>query len=286
MPIDCHSHTARCGHAGGPTRAYVERARRLGLREFAVTDHSHWMVQHPGEWLAMHRDELPGYIAEVRALQQEFDRDGPAPFRVRLGLEADFFPSRLGEAEQVIAREPWDVILGSIHHIGLWGVPNRSEIEHFDRYAIDDICECYLDLVGRMVRRRFCDVVTHIDLPRKFGHRPAGGMLRFVEPLIPDLRANDIAVEINTSGFDHDCDEQYPSWEIIEALHAGGVALTLCSDAHAPEHVGRHFDRVLDGLRERGIRELVGFERRAPHVVVVGNLAEQPFDRAADPHRT
>ena len=113
-----------------------------------------------------------------------------------------------------------------------------------------------------MIRERFCDVVGHLDLPKKMGSMPDGGMLRYVEPLIPDLLANDVAVEINTSGLDNPAQAFMPGWDVIEVLASRGVSLTLGSDAHAPHQVGRHFDQALAGLRKAGVKELVRFERR------------------------
>ena len=77
-----------------------------------------------------------------------------------------------------------------------------------------------------------------------------------------DLLANDMAVEINTSGLDYRSQAFMPGWDIIEALAASGVPLTLGSDAHSPQQVGRHFDLALQGLKKAGVKELVRFERR------------------------
>ena len=132
----------------------------------------------------------------------------------------------------------------------------------YDNWSIDDVCELYFHNVGMMVRERYCDIVGHLDLPKKMGHRPHGGLLRFIEPLIPELLAAEMAVEINTSGLDNPAQEFMPGWEAIEALAKAGVPLTLGSDAHTPQQVGRHFSEALAGLRRIGVRELVRFERR------------------------
>ena len=45
-------------------------------------------------------------------------------------------------------------------------------------------------------------------------------------------------------------------------LHARGVPITLGSDAHAPQWVGRDFPRALAELHAAGYRTLTVFERR------------------------
>ena len=132
----------------------------------------------------------------------------------------------------------------------------------YDFWHIEDVCEIYFHFVGMMIRSRFCDIVGHLDLPKKMGRMPTGGLLRYIEPLIPDLLANDMAVEINTSGLDAPAQALMPGWEVIEALASSGVPLTLGSDAHAPHQVGRHFGQVTARLKQLGITELVRFERR------------------------
>ena len=72
---DYHVHTARCGHAGGSMRAFVEAAIARGLSEIAFTDHVPLYFlpgDDPDPGIAMTAAELPGYVEEVRALNTEF----------------------------------------------------------------------------------------------------------------------------------------------------------------------------------------------------------------------
>ena len=270
MLTDYHSHTPLCHHATGTIDEYIERALEAGLTEFGISDHSPWMIQKIERPLAMRWDELPGYVDAVSAAQDKYNRTGPEPFAVRLGLEMDYVPSRLDQAREVIERYPWDYLLGSIHHVGFWGVPNPSESGLLSQYRIEDVYELYFEVMGRLIDSRFCDVLAHFDLPKKFGHRPDGGAMRWVEPLIPRIKAAGLVVEVNTSGLDNPAHEVLPDWGIIAALNAAGVPLTLCSDAHAPEQVARHFAPVLARLRETGVTHLTRFERRQPELYSIG----------------
>lgn len=271
MLFDYHAHTPRCGHAEGPMEAYVERAIALGMGEFGFSEHSPWMIQDPGQWNCLRWNEVNDYIADVRRMRERYDSADPArPFRVRLGLEADFVPSRLGVAREFFAKYPWDYVIGSVHHLGFWCLPKSSEAAEYSRHHAEDVCELYFELAGRMVRERFCDIIAHLDLPKKHGMRPPGGMLRYIEPLIPDIKASGIAVEINTAGYDGVSGEAFPDWDAVEALHAAGVPLLVDSDSHKPGQVGRHFDKVVARLRTMGVRSLARFERRQPIATPLG----------------
>ncbi len=267
--IDLHSHTSRCCHATGGLESYVERALELGLRDFGFSDHSHWMLNDTANRYSMRAEELDDYVRDVEALQATYNRSGERPFNVRLGMEMDFIPSRLALAREVQRRYRWDYVIGSVHNIGF---EKLQMPEMFEQWTIEDICELYFHQLGVMLRERYCDIVGHLDLPKKMGNRPVGGMLPYVEALVPDLLASGCAVEINTSGLDSPAREFMPGWDVVAALASAGVPLTLGADSHAPQQVGRHFGEALDGLRRAGVRELVRFEQRQPIAVSLDGI--------------
>ena len=95
---DYHVHTFRCGHAGGASREFVERALELGLSEIGFTDHIPLYFLPPAERdpkLAMREDEFDGYVREVEALREEF----AGRIAVRLGLEAEPLRDPEGRSE-------------------------------------------------------------------------------------------------------------------------------------------------------------------------------------------
>ena len=257
--IDLHTHTVRCGHATGTMEAYIEAAITRGITRFGISDHSYWMVQATADHYAMHASELSDYVADVQQLQQRYNQQGARPFQILLGMEMDYVPSRIATARAEIARYPWDYLIGSVHNIGL---EKLQEPALYQEWNIDDVCEIYFHRVGDMLRDRFCDVVGHLDLPKKMGSRPQRGLRHYIEPLIPELLAAGVAVEINTSGKDNPAGEFMPGWDTVALLAEAGVPLTLGSDAHAPQQVARHFDEAITELRRIGVRELSWFEKR------------------------
>ena len=267
--IDLHSHTTRCLHASGDMEAYVQRAIELGLRDFGFSDHSHWMLHANDSRYAMLAEELDDYVGEVRRLQARYNRDGERPFHVRLGMEMDYIPSRVAQAREVQQRYDWDYVIGSVHNIGF---EKLQEPEMYVRWHIEDVCELYFHHLGMMIAERYCDIIGHLDLPKKMGQRPKNGLLAYIEPLIPDILAAGMAVEINTSGRDNPARESMPGSEVIAVLAERGVPLTLGSDAHAPRQVGRHFTETLAELRALGVRQLVRFEQRRPIAVALDTI--------------
>ena len=73
MIANYHTHTARCHHAVGTEREYVENAVRRGLKIFGFADHT--PQYFPGDYysfMRMYPQELDAYCDTVRALRKEY----------------------------------------------------------------------------------------------------------------------------------------------------------------------------------------------------------------------
>jgi histidinol-phosphatase (PHP family) len=111
---DYHTHTARCGHARGTPLEYVEAAQAVGLAAIGVADHLPLLPEPDGE-LSMEVCELGDYAAEVLELKAAF------PGFVLLGIEADYRPETVSEVCSLLESQPFDYVIGSVHHLGQWG---------------------------------------------------------------------------------------------------------------------------------------------------------------------
>ena len=169
---DYHVHTFRCGHAGGASRDYVERAVARGLAEIAFTDHIPLYFLPESERdpsLAMREDQFDGYLEEVRGLQDEFD----GRIAVRLGLEADYAEGHEDELARWLERADWDLVLGSVHWVAGGWIDAPGSAARFAAEGTERLYAEYYRLLAKAARSGFFDVLTHFDLPKKHGHRPA-----------------------------------------------------------------------------------------------------------------
>ena len=64
--------------------------------------------------------------------------------------------------------------------------------------------------------------------------------------------------------------ELYPHPEFLAACRARDVPVTLASDAHTPDVVGRDFDRALELLRAAGYETVTVFDQRNGHQEPLG----------------
>lgn len=259
---DYHVHTFRCGHAGGATRDFVERAVELGLSEIGITDHIPLYFLPPGERdpkLAMAEEQLDDYLAEVDALREEF----AGRIAVRLGLEADYAEGREEELARWLARADWDLVLGSVHWVGGgWIDDPATSPARFEREGVETLYDAYYRLLAKAARTGLFDVLTHFDLPKKHGHRPPSPRREAEEAALAAARAAGCALEISSAGLRKKVGEAYPEARLLRRAVALGVPVTFSSDAHAPAEVGWGYDRTTELAREAGVVEWVTFEKR------------------------
>ncbi len=259
---DYHVHTFRCGHAGGSSRDFVLRAIDRGLSEIGITDHIPLYFLPPAERdpkLAMREDQFEDYLREVEGLREEFH----GRIAVRLGLEADYAEGHEEELERWLSRADWDLVLGSVHLVaGDWiDDPSRSPAR-FEREGTEALYDEYYRLLAKAARTGLFDVLTHFDLPKKHGHRPAAPRRDAEEDAIAAAREGGCAVEISSAGLRKPVGEAYPEARLLCRMVAAGIPVTFSSDAHAPAEVGWGFERTLPLARDAGVSEFVTFEKR------------------------
>ncbi len=242
---DHHTHTKRCGHAVGETREYIEAALAAGLRSVAVTDHvpMFWLPEPERDpRLAMRLEELPGYVEEVLALKGEYR----GRIEVRLGIEADFVPGHEDELRRLLALFPFELVLGSVHWLGDWLVDGPASLARFERgqAEVDAIWYAYAGAVIAAAGCGLFDVLTHLDLPKKFGHRPSVPYAGRQAEVVQAVAGSGCAVELSSGGMRKPVGEPYPGPALLRDLHAAGVPFVLSSDAHAPDEVGYRFSEL------------------------------------------
>ena len=105
------------------------------------------------------------------------------------------------------------------------------------------------------------DSMAHPDLAKVFGQRPDRPQVLYRQ-IADGFEAAGVCAEVSSAGYRQTLDELYPDPELLAMLHERGVPVTLGSDAHAPERVGRDFPRALREMHAAGYRTLTVFDRR------------------------
>ena len=272
--IDLHVHTWRCRHADGTAEEYVRAAAAHGVRTLAFTEHlplpPELSARVPGAGgYAMPAEELPAYVAEVRAAAELGAQLG---VEVLLGIEIDAVPDGFGHAAVLLGEHPFDMVLGSVHFIDDWAFDDPARTDGYDSWDLGALWERYFDDVIVAARSGLADVMAHADLVKKFCKRPDGPVDHLYASTAAALREAGVAIEVNTAGLRKPCREVYPAPGMLEALRREGVPATIGSDAHAPADVGAGAREAIAALREAGYRSVVVFRNRMAEEVGIDDL--------------
>lgn len=253
---DYHTHTSLCGHAVGSPREYVQEARRIGLSAIGVADHFP-LLPEPDPSISMDVCDLTGYVDEVLALKHRY------PGYVFLGIEADYRPHTLQDVKSLLASYPFDYVIGSVHHLGAWGIDDERQIDEYASRDIDDVWIDYLELVGDAAESGIYTILGHLDLAKKFGYRPSGRLGSETDRLVERIARTGVLVEINTAGLHKPVGEAYPALDILRRLCDAEVRITFGSDAHRPSEVGRDFDHAARLARGAGYSHFASLDPHA-----------------------
>lgn len=265
MIADYHTHTALCKHAEGTLEEYVRRAADLGLDEIGCSEH----VPMPDGFDAAHRMDMNRYYEEYAPAVGELKEKYRKRIIVRRGIEADFFPGTEEWIRGFVKENGFDYVIGSVHFIGEWGIDNPLFVHHYEERDIDSTYEAYFEAIRRSARSGLFDIIGHCDLVKKFGHRPKKDMTEILRETMKVIAENDLCVEINTSGLRKPVKEIYPSEDILALAKEFKIPLTLGSDAHSPEDVGRDFGQAVALVERYGAGKITIFDQRKRREVAV-----------------
>lgn len=233
-------------------REVCKAGKAAGLRELGLSDH--WVVPaipnlDSVQW-SMRLNRLAEYVSTLRQLKQELDDE---QFTIRIGLEVDFFQENGAEVRAALNDFPLDYLIGSVHYAGDFPIDHDiADWRDLGQAKIDWIWETYWDKLLGAAASRYYQILGHIDLPKKFAFKPSRGQLGRAAEVLDAVRNNNMALELNTAGWEKPCREAYPSLAILKMACEREIPVVITADAHSPEHLTRHFGRARKLLLQAG----------------------------------
>ncbi|MBQ4384246.1 MAG: histidinol-phosphatase [Firmicutes bacterium] len=235
MDVNYHSHTARCGHADGTEREYVEAALQKGFRVFGFSDHT--PQPYPEEKqvsrMRMKMKELPDYCRTVLDLKEEYkDR-----FRIHLGLEVEYMPKYFDELCRAADANGVEYMILGQHFVtdagehsdeftGFYaGIPTPDPA--VIRAYVDSACAAMV--TGRIVYFAHPDLIRFVGDPAVYDSE----MRRLCEAALK----NHVPLEINMLGvMEH---RHYPTEAFWKIVGETGNDVIWGLDAHHVSSIGR-----------------------------------------------
>jgi histidinol-phosphatase (PHP family) len=226
---------------------WADQARRIGVSDFALTDHDR-------------------YHAGVDFDQIDRLRESNPDLKIRAGIELDNDPvhSAAGRAWVEKNWERLDFVLGSVHFLER---PDQmfdtvpAGAEQFAGRNIDEIYADYFERVREVAATGLVDCLSHLDLIKIHGHRPEAKIETLIGATLDFIAARGLCLELSTAGWRKPVGELYPDDEIIRGALAKGIPFTTASDGHSQFQMGENFERLAEKMPEMGIAEVAVFER-------------------------
>lgn len=255
--FDMHIHTAFSADCETPIEVVIDSAIDKGLQTIAITDHIDYEY-HNGMTFEFDPNTYHEKIAELQESYRE-------RIEILKGVELGIKPDILDKCRKLMNEASFDFVIASMH-----ACENEDFYfgNFFDEKTPEAAMKAYLDEMYEMLQSfNDFDVIGHIDLPKRYNSEVAN---MNIEPLIPaykkvfkHLVERGKGIEVNTSGLRQAVGRQFPDKAILKAYYeCGGRIITLGSDSHAPDTLGKDFDKVIDILSEIGFLSVCTFKNR------------------------
>ena len=259
---DCHNHSDRSPDGKHSVEAMAARARELGLYVHTLTDHCEC------------NEYEENYRQRVRAAWEAMDALNPPEGLTFLrGLELGQPMQNLRGAEEAVARYPYDFVIGSLHNLR-----GRQDFYYMDCRSMDPeelhgLLDDYWSEILEMISWGKFDSLGHLTYPLRYIQGDQGvqvDMSRHAGRIDQVLRAliqKGIALEVNTSGLRQKLGETMPGPALLRRYYElGGRLVTLGSDAHRTEDLGKGIDQGMELLKQTGFTEFAIFRQHKPEM--------------------
>lgn len=279
--IDCHTHTHFSPDSDEAPEKMIEKAISLELSAYAVTDHcecNRWYsIEHYGavengyDTYNFDKD-YERSVSYITKMKEKYDG------RINLicGVELGQATHDYEVADTVAKDNRLDFIIGSMHQL-----KNNDDFAFikYENYTYEGIMllveEYYEELYKLCCWGKF-DILGHITYTLRYIEGNAGikvDMSRYEEIIrecFKKLINNGTGIEINTSGLRQRYGRPFPDKELLSVYkELGGEILSLGSDAHKAEDLGKGISQCAEMAREAGFKYLTYYKNRKAQFIKI-----------------
>ncbi len=270
IPFDLHSHCDLSFDGVSSAEDMVSTAVSLGIRYYALTDHVD---------LGDHADPdfdlaatVNGSREQIPPLRERYADRITLLYGVELGQ-----PAHEPElAEKLLSENGYDFVIGSVHNIR--GYDDFYFLD-YTKLDVTKLLDAYFEELRETAEWGRFDVLAHITYPLRYITGEYGinvDMNRYSGVLDDTFRAlirNGCGIEINTSGLRQKIGVTMPDLPIVKRYRElGGEILTIGSDAHRTDDLGKGISEGIAVAREAGFDRVCVFVKRKPTYIDTANV--------------
>ncbi|MDR1101477.1 MAG: histidinol-phosphatase HisJ family protein [Clostridiales bacterium] len=253
--LDYHIHSDNSPDGKDSFHKIVESAILRNLEEICVTDH----YEIGGAW--------ESFYNPTRFFQDHLRADNMFHelINIRAGVEVGNPCTAPDKVNEVLDAFPYDFVLASLHDVGGCDLA----VKDYKKENIDELLKEYFDGIHAIIDFGNFDCLGHLDLPKRYMARQGLELDIYkqypleLNELLMHLKEADKGLEVNVSGLRTDMGKMMPDMNVLRMWYAcGGRKITIGSDAHKSDDVGKFIEEGIDMIRECGFTHIATYEKR------------------------
>lgn len=278
--IDCHTHTQFSVDSDADINEMIEKACRLGLAAYAVTDHcecNRWYSaeHYPDEDTYRYYDfgtDFENSVSAVTSLKEKYD----GKLNLICGVEMGQATHDFDIAEKIVADRRVDFVIGSMHQLPKtedFAFIGYDKMSHQDIYSL---AERYFLEINKLCKWGKFDILGHLTYILRYINGTAGidlDISPFDEMIAESFKVlieKGKGIEINTSGLRQKYGDVFPSLKYVKMFRElGGEILSVGSDAHCADDLGKGIREGIEIALEAGFDKLCYFKERKPFFIKI-----------------
>lgn len=261
---DMHTHSLYSFDANDSCESLCKAAKEKGLSGIAITDHLD-IDDKTLDVRSFVREQYEGVLKTKEAFRGDFD--------VIKGIELGQGIYKKELSDEVLNTIDYDFVLGSIH--------NLENIEDFyflelDKLDYKTLLTRYFEDLLKLAKWDKTDCLAHITYPFRYISGKynleinIGDYGEIIDEILETVIKNKKSIEINMSSIDKYHKDTMPNKEIIKRYkELGGRQITLGSDAHSVNEIGKGLDIAVEIIRECGFNEFTVYKKREPILIQI-----------------
>ncbi|MDE6708713.1 MAG: histidinol-phosphatase HisJ family protein [Oscillospiraceae bacterium] len=248
--LDCHTHTEISPDSSAKFSDMYQQAKNLNLHAWAVTNHIELCRYYSQDFYATqprNEEDFFDYASRWEISMQQNQLAKELIFNKNMqfinGIELGEPNSDFGLAESLYQDKRLDFVIASLHEL-----PDKLDFYFLDytQENISDLLENYFSILLEITKHDCYDVLGHITYPLRYITGDAGIKINikiyqdYIAEIFKSVIANHKGIELNTSGYRQSYGKPFPDENLLKLYkNLGGKILTLGSDAHCPEDLGK-----------------------------------------------
>jgi len=257
MKIDYHMHSDFSADCKTPMEETIKAAIDKGFTEICFTEHIDY--DYPDPTITFDLD-VERYTQEIKAMQGKY----AGVIQIKKGVEIGVQPYLLQRYEDFLDTESFDFIICSEHTTAKMDLHSGEFFKH--RTAKEAYHTYYEELLYCVEHFDRYNILGHLDLVKRYQTPdPDADFTEMIQQIFKTIIPKGKGIEVNTSGYDYGLDHAMPSDDILRLYkQCGGEIITIGSDAHYSNQVGRYFKEKIALLKEVGFKYLCTFNDQKP----------------------